>query len=35
VRVTQHRALNRLRAALGPGAADLVVPAPRSPLDAL
>lgn len=34
VRVTQHRALNRLRAALGPDAADPVVPAPRTPVDA-
>lgn len=34
VRVTQHRALGRLRAALGTGGADLVLPAPRRPLDA-
>jgi RNA polymerase sigma-70 factor (ECF subfamily) len=40
VRVTQHRALNRLRAALGAGQGDqllddLLVPAPRRPVDEL
>lgn len=33
VRVTQHRALNRLRAALGEGAVELMIPVPRTPAD--